>query len=161
MSEFDSGLDVDPAKVINMLNALRACGVGSVLWHVRGSGDSADEGEFQYYSKPDEAKLCIQCWNSEQYAERGVLTEGELLPKLKAAYGEDFDHDIAELCWDALNTHGSGWYNNEGGYGYVWITLAEKSQIGSALFEYPEPEAVETGRASVWGEPLDGTEHPV
>jgi hypothetical protein len=152
-----SDLFTDAEKFMSAINAMKMAGVGSMLWYVRGSGDSPDDEEYFWYKDPTEAKKCINSWDNEdehKALEAAVFERmGGSMPATEV---------LSKICWDALDTINQGWYNNEGGYGYVWITPGDDTnppQVGSILFEYPEPEAVETGRASLWGSPLDGSEN--
>lgn len=133
-----------PERAMIAINLLKEAGVGSVLYYVSGSGDSPDDHSLHFYEDPDAARECndshgvgVNEWADK--ARNAGLTELVL----------------SDFCWEVLSEYCNDyWYNNEGGYGYVWICAGERPQVGCTLYEYPEPEAERTGRAVVAGAPL-------
>lgn len=140
----DHGTPLDERCAI-LINIMKNHGIGSLLWYVHGSGDSPDDSSFHWYDDPDTARLCadshgMSTSQSSQKAGAAGLTE----------------NIMGEFMWEILDDQfGSGWYNNEGGYGYVWVCTGERPQVGAALWEYPEPEAVSSGCEAVFGAPIE------
>lgn len=138
--------DVDLAERAAMaVNLIIEAGIGSVLFYVHGAGDSPDDQSIHFYDDPDAARECADSHGQQSNDARRKAREHGIK-----------EEDLVEFCWNILDEHaGQGWYNNSGGYGYVWICAGTRPQVGCQLFEYPEPEADRTAIASAFGEPID------
>lgn len=137
-------------RAATLINMMKQAGVGSILWYIDGHGDSPNESALHYYEDPNAARLCGDTHGYEI---------SPLAGKLKAVGIVSVELD--SFCEEVLNEKfDNGWYNNEGGYAYVWVCAGDRPQVGAVLWEYPEPEAEKTGAEVVFGAPYDPSIDP-
>ena len=108
------------------IQKLRDLGVNEILIEFDGSGDSGSIYSIDFYdlnNKLMKADIEVEYPHTKSYYKDGDWVSEETIKNLSVAEA------LESFCYDELERTGIDWYNNDGGFGQMRISIADKVEI--------------------------------